>query len=61
MTPCKGCEKRHLKCHGSCPEYLEYKRIRDKGRQAEQAGYEAHQFRYDGIIKGVKKRKLPKK
>ena len=24
MSPCKGCEKRHFKCHADCAEYLEW-------------------------------------
>lgn len=23
--PCKGCTKRHLRCHSTCEEYLEWK------------------------------------
>lgn len=36
-SPCKGCEERSLKCHGTCEKYLEYQRdaeaIRQKRRE----------------------------
>ena len=31
---CHGCMKRHLGCHGHCPEYLEAKAKQDARREA---------------------------
>ena len=28
-SPCKDCQKRSMTCHSTCPEYLEYKKVRD--------------------------------
>lgn len=25
MTPCKGCEKRHVGCHSECEDYKKFK------------------------------------
>lgn len=31
--PCQTCKKRHLGCHGTCKEYLEWKAYRDEVKQ----------------------------
>ena len=23
-SPCDGCQKRHIRCHGSCKEYIDF-------------------------------------
>lgn len=54
ITCCKHCEapKRHLGCHGSCPEYLAERarmdaanKARERGRQYDGAVIEAHMRR----------------
>jgi hypothetical protein len=29
-APCKGCQQRHLGCHGTCEKYQEFRRIHDE-------------------------------
>lgn len=31
--PCKGCDKRHVGCHGRCSDYSEWSKLREKARQ----------------------------
>ena len=33
VKQCKDCEKRFLGCHGSCPEYIEFKQKREHMQQ----------------------------
>ena len=28
-SPCKDCPDRSMTCHDTCPEYLEYKKVRE--------------------------------
>ena len=28
-SPCKDCPKRTMSCHDTCPEYIEYKKVRE--------------------------------
>lgn len=30
---CLGCEKRHVKCHVDCPEYLAFRQEKDKATE----------------------------
>lgn len=53
--PCKGCTKRHPKCHVDCPEYADMK--------AEIAAFRAMQAEYDinnAVTAGSKKVSLNK-
>ena len=29
-APCMNCEKRHFNCHGTCPDYQEFRMERDR-------------------------------
>lgn len=29
-TKCKGCQERHVGCHGTCPDYIAFKAEREK-------------------------------
>ena len=31
-SPCKDCTERHMKCHGECSKYIEFRRICDEKR-----------------------------
>ena len=31
-SPCKDCSERHMKCHGECSKYIEFRRICDEKR-----------------------------
>lgn len=35
-SPCKGCTKRHTKCHSKCPEYKAYAEENKRIREAKQ-------------------------
>ena len=50
-APCKGCEKRVLGCHSTCPDYLEFKAKCEKVRQARWVDIELWSIKHDGIAK----------
>lgn len=61
---CKGCEKRHIRCHSTCEDYnrerKEHEKIKseyDKTKQAENdiCSYQVEQIRKNIKKKGYKK------
>lgn len=46
ITCCRRCEapKRHLGCHGSCPEYLAERAREDRAAKAKQAEYGVNEY-----------------
>ena len=37
--PCRGCTKRSMKCHSSCKDYKEFRRLNDKWLTQKQEKY----------------------
>lgn len=32
-APCKGCKKRELGCHSTCPEYIQFRKELDRANE----------------------------
>lgn len=41
-APCKGCQDRHLGCHGTCEKYQEYKKIHEEEAAADRRRTDAY-------------------
>ena len=60
---CKDCQKRHIGCHGSCPEYIaqaqaareERKRRREEKKGENEADAVLHMARRNFWLKRIKK------
>lgn len=42
VSPCKGCEKRTITCHGFCKDYQKWKKESDSQRDALRAARDKH-------------------
>lgn len=60
MTPCKNCEKRHHKCHDSCPEYKEYRDRVEKAAKYLREGEDARMYEIENDYKRARRAKAKK-
>lgn len=50
-APCRGCERRHLKCHATCGDYLKFRRERDEENRRRWETYEADSFSIEKMFR----------
>lgn len=55
VTPCKGCEKRYIGCHGSCLDYHEWKTRREESNKRRREYHDANRFMNEVQKRGAKR------
>lgn len=55
-SPCDGCEKRHMRCHGSCKEYADYDAKRRQVRRKQYLEGEVAHAVAQSVIRATRKK-----
>ena len=53
-APCKNCDKRHFKCHNECPDYISYRKGREKVYEEKVDEMRNQDLMFDSIYKNRK-------
>jgi hypothetical protein len=53
---CRNCNKRSVGCHNDCTEYLEFKQMREQGKQLKLLDSNYNEYKSDIVHKNIKKK-----
>lgn len=53
---CMNCNKRSVGCHNDCAEYLEFKQMREQGKQLKLLDSNYNGYKSDIVHKNIKKK-----
>lgn len=53
---CKDCNKRTVGCHSTCPEYLEFKNMREQEHKLREQERDYNSYKSITVIKNTKKK-----